>query len=270
MKKSFKFIIIFVVLILLVMFSKNLIARTVINNLVKSITGLHLSIKSINLGITTTNIDVEDLKLYNPRGFHDKIMADIPQIYIDYSLGALLKRKIYFREIKFDLKEFVVIKNKDGKLNIDSLKTVKKGKKEEVKEKREGLLKMQVDILHLKIERVIYKDYTKGLPPPMIKKYNINLNEKYTNITDPQQLAQLILYKALIKTSIAKLAGFSIDFLQHNLSNLLRQTGILGKPALKAMELGEGAEGAVKEVGEKLKGVLEDIKLPIGAEEKNK
>ncbi len=257
MKKSFKFIIIFVVLILLVVFSKNLIARTVIKSLVGSITGLHLSIESIDVGLSKTIIDTKGLKLYNPRGFPDKIMADIPEIYINYSLGALLKRKIYFKELKFDLKEFVVVKNKDGKLNLDSLKTVKKGKEEEDKGKeKKSLLKLQVDILHLKIERVIYKDYTKGLPPPMIKKYNINLNEKYTNITDPQQLAQLILYRALIKTSIAGLAGFSIDFLQHNLTNLLQQTGILGKPALKALELGEGAEGAVKEAGEKLKGIF--------------
>jgi len=256
MKKSFKFIIIFVVLILLVVFSKNLIARTVIKSLVGSITGLHLSIESIDVGLSKTIIDTKGLKLYNPRGFPDKIMADIPEIYIDYSLGALLKRKIYFKELKFDLKEFVVVKNKDGKLNLDSLKTVKEGKKKEGVGEEGGLLKMQIDTLHLKIERVIYKDYTKGLPPPMIKKYNINLNENYTNITDPQQLAQLILYRALIKTSIAGLAGFSIDFLQHNLTNLLQQTGILGKPALKALELGEGAEGAVKETGEKLKGIF--------------
>jgi len=259
MKKSFKLIIIFIVLILLVVFSRNLIAKTLIKSLVESITGLHLSIESVDLGISNTTIDTQGLKLYNPSNFPDKIMADIPQIYIDFSLGALLKRKIYFKELKLDLKEFIVVKNKDGKLNLDSLKTVKEGKEKAKKEKgvkKDGLLKMQIDALHLKIDRVIYKDYTKGLPPPMIKKYNVNLNEKYTNITDPQQLAQLILYRALIKTSIAGLAGFSIDFLQHNLTNLLQQTGILGKPALKALELGEGVEGAVKETGEKLKGIF--------------
>jgi hypothetical protein len=276
MKGWSKFILILIVFGLLIIFSKDLVAKSVITGTIKAITGLSLDIKSVKVGLLTTNIEVEGLKLHNPPNYQDKTMVDIPQIYINYNLGAFLKKKIYLQKLKLYLKEFVIVKDKDGKLNLNSLKIIEeKEKKPKPEEKKEKLPPMQIDVLELKIDRVLYKDYSQGVPPK-VKEYNIYLNERYTDISDPQKLAELIIYKAMIKTTIAKLVDFNLDLLGEDLKGVLKKTTtILGESATKTLEVGgekieevgkkalKESKEATEEAVEKLKKALEGIKMPI-------
>ena len=89
----------------------------------------------MNVGIRNTLVSINNMKLYNPAGYTDKVMVDMPEIYIDYNLSSFLKRKAHLEEVRIDLKELTVIKDKKGKLNIDALKVVKDEK--EVKKKKQ-------------------------------------------------------------------------------------------------------------------------------------
>ncbi|MCK5512737.1 MAG: hypothetical protein KAI96_07995, partial [Thermodesulfovibrionia bacterium] len=138
MKKILTLTVVLLVLIALLFAGKNLIAKTAVTSSVKAVTGLKLDMSSVEVGIMNTLIGISDMKLYNPPGYTDKVMLDMPEIYIDYNLGSFLKRKAHLEEIRIDLKELTVIKDKQGNLNIDALKVVKdeKGaKKQEEKEK---------------------------------------------------------------------------------------------------------------------------------------
>jgi hypothetical protein len=286
MKKLLTIIIILVVIFVIAAVSKNIIAKGAITGLVKSISGLSLDMESVEVGIPTTKINIEGLKLYNPPEYADKVMIDMPQIYVDYGLGAFLKGKIYLHDLTLYLKEFVVIKNKEGKLNLDSLKVVKSEKEAAAPEekKKEAPSKMQIDVLNLKIDRVIYKDYSRG-KEPIIKEYEVYLNERYANISDPEKLAKLILYKALVKTAVARLVDFNLGAFQQDLDTVLKSaTGALEKSTIKALEVGEKAgekigqtgKKALEKGGEATKGAVEtikktfqDIKFPIRGGDKS-
>ncbi|MFH1790840.1 MAG: hypothetical protein ABH885_02515, partial [Candidatus Omnitrophota bacterium] len=54
-----------------------------------------------------------------------------------------------------------------------------------------------IDRLRLKIGKVSYKDYSARQGTPRVMEYNINLDEEYTNITNPYTLVSLIVVKAL-------------------------------------------------------------------------
>ncbi len=218
MKKIGIGLLIVVIILVGLVLAKNIIIKTAVSGGVKAATGLKLQIKGLRVGIFNSLIDIKDLKLFNPPDFTDKVMADVPLIYIDYDLGAFFKNKVHLEEMKLDLKEFVVVKNEKGELNLDSLKVVKEEKgekvsKEKAPEEKKEAPKIQIDDLSLKIGKVIYKDYSKG-GSPQVKEFNVNIDEQYQNITDPNALVSLIVVKALTKTTIANLANFDISALQ--------------------------------------------------------
>jgi hypothetical protein len=74
--------------------------------------------------------------------------------------------------------------------------------------------------IELKIGKVVYKDYSRGTEP-FVQEFNVNLNERYSNITDPYKLVSLIVVKALWNTTIASLANFNLDGLKGTISDTL-------------------------------------------------
>ncbi len=246
--------IVFAVLIVL-FFGKNMIIKTSVTTGVKAMTGLKLSIRSINVGVFKTLIGINELKLYNPSGFVDELMIDLPEIYVDYDLGAFMKGKAHFEEVRLNLKEFIVVKNEAGELNLDSLKVVEAAEEEEEmddgeEEEEAKMPDLQIDLLDLKIGTVIYKDYSKGTPPKE-RVFNVNIDERYENITDPQSFVRLIILKALKNTTIASLTNFDLGKLQRGISGTVKKTAEMAQEAKgRAIEAGKDAGEKAKETAE--------------------
>jgi len=274
MRKSFIIISIIFALLVAVFFGKNLIVKTSVKAGVKAMTGLKLNIKSMNVGILNSLIGIDGLQLFNPPGFVDELMVDLPEVYVDYDLGAFIKRKVHLEEVRLNLKEFSVIKNEKGELNLDSLRVVEEEKEEKIEgeeEKEKEKTKMpelQIDVLELKIGKVVYKDYSKGTPPKS-KEFNVNIDERYENITDPRAFISLIIVKALKNTTIARLTNFNLGALQENVAGKLKETTQkVMETADKVIETGKDdvekkVKEAAKETIEKTTDTLKKI-LPFG------
>jgi hypothetical protein len=270
------------VIIIALFFGKNMIIKTSVTAGVKAMTGLKLNIRSMNIGVFKSLISINGLQLHNPQGFEDDVMIDLPEIHVDYNLGAFMKGKTHLEEVRLHLKEFIVVKNANGQLNLDSLRVVQsaedeKGKEEEI-EKGDGetektkMPDIQIDLLALKIDRVIYKDYSKGTSPK-VKEFNVNIDERYVDITDPQSLGRLIIVKALKNTTIASLANFDIGKLQKGLAETVRKTAAKAmETQAKAVEAGhdlieEKTSETAKEAVEKAADTIKKL-LPFGNKEK--
>ncbi len=226
-------------------FGKNMIIKTSVTAGVRAMTGLKLSIRSMEFGIFKTLIGINELQLYNPSGFVDELMIDAPEIYVDYDLGAFMKGRTHLEEVRLNLKEFIVVKNEAGELNLDSLKVIN-GKEKKVEtdggeEKETKMPDFQIDILELRIDKVVYKDYSKGTPPK-VNEYNVNIDERFENITDPKTLVRLVILKALKNTAIARLANFDLGKLQKGLTDTVRKT---------TEKVQEATDRAVKDIEEK-------------------
>ncbi|MDP8261406.1 MAG: hypothetical protein P9M01_03560, partial [Candidatus Kappaea frigidicola] len=109
------FIIIALFLIMMVTFFKDAIAGYLLKRDVKRLLGLDVVMQDMIVGLSTTTVETKEFKVLNPPGFEDKVMLDLPELYINYDIHACLNRDLHFEYIKLDLKEFYVIKNKDGK-----------------------------------------------------------------------------------------------------------------------------------------------------------
>jgi len=262
MKKLITTVIVLVAFFAIISIGKNTIAQMAVSGGVKAMTGLDLQMRHMNVGILKTLVGIKDLKLFNPREFQDRVMVDMPEIYVDYDLGAFLKGKVHLEEVKLNLKELTVVKNEKGELNLDSLRTVKETKEAKAapEKKSQGKMpKLQIDVLELKVEKVVYKDYSRGTPPK-VSEFDVNIDERYENITNPYVFGSLIVTRALFKTSVARLANFDVRALQGEVTDTLKKsTGMILKTASSTKQVGREAMGTAQEAAKETTGALKKI-----------
>ena len=265
MKKAIVIILILAVVLGALSLVKNVIANAAVSTAVKAITGLTLQMRHLSVGIVRTSVGVSGMRLFNPSGFPERVMVDMPELYVDYDLPAFFKGKVHLEKVRVYLKELAIVKNEKGELNLDSLKVVQAGneKKEPSQKKEKGKMpEMRIDLLELKIDKVVYKDYSGGTPP-QVTEFNVNINEKYQNISNPYALGSIILSRALFNTTIASLTNFDVKALEGQLKGALTKytgdvTGTLMKTTATTREVGQKAAGSAKEVAGSAKDAVEE------------
>src|SRR5882724_1014078 len=112
MKKIVPVFIVVIALIGCAMLAKNSIAKASIEKAAHIMTGLPLQIGSLDVGILNSRVSAKNLKLGNPPNFSDPVMASLPELYVDYDFKALLKKQVHLEELRIDLQELDIIKNK--------------------------------------------------------------------------------------------------------------------------------------------------------------
>lgn len=275
-------VIILAIMMVLVALAKNVIAKAAVMGGVKALTGLDLHIEQINVGLLENTVGIRGLTLQNPPGFSDNTMIDVPEVFVAYDLGAFLQHRVHLKEVRLELKEFTVVKNPQGQLNLNALKVVRESKAKSTQPKPSAppgtAPNIQLDLLALKIGKVIYKDYTGG-GSPNIQEFPVNLHERYEHLTNPQAFVALVVSRALMNTTLARLTNLDLNALQPLVKNELAHatkiaTGavdiVKGLPTDAAKQLQNtatqltdgatnvagNAKDVVKRTGESLKKVL--------------
>jgi len=263
MKKFLAILVIVLVVIVVLVLAKDVIIKASVEKGAEVVTGLKLNIGSLKVGIFKPVVEIKDFKLLNPANFPDRTMVDMPEIYVNYDLPAIMGGKIHLPEARLALKEFIVVKNAKGELNLDALKNVQAHKTGKAPAGKAP--EIQIDVLKLSIGKVIYKDYSRG-GTPSVREFNVNLNESYTNVNNPYTLASLIVVKALMNTSIASLTHFDLKGLQGTVGNVLGSAQKIASTAVTTAQ--ETAKQAAKTAAEATKAAKDTVqgvlKNPFG------
>lgn len=199
-----KFLIgILAVVILVVMtlvFGRNILARAIVIGGVKQACGLKIDITKVEIGLP--RVAILGLKVYNPPGFNDKILADIPEVSMDFDLPAFFKNKIHLGKLKLDVREVNIILNEQKKLNVNSL-ALPQAKKGGGKP-----LEVKIDELSVKIGKVSYKGY---LPVVGVKtmEFDPGVDETFHDVTNPSHVASEILQRILSRIGIGSFSNFA-------------------------------------------------------------
>lgn len=254
-------------LLALLFVGRNLLAKAAVSAGILAVTGLRASVASADVGIPNTAAGLRGLTIDNPSGFTDRTLIEIPEIFVDYDLPALLKGTTHLEHLRVHVETLTVIRNETGDLNVQHIKGLESGKpKPDQPEVTAGRRpEFQIDVLELKIGSVTYKDYTQS--PPLIKTYAVNINERYERITNPTLFAGLIISRALVKTTIARLANFDVSGLQQAVTDQLRASagkflGTLDEGTRAAGDIGEQAVGEAQKVVEEARGTLKRLLIP--------
>lgn len=193
--------VVFFIAIALVL-GRNIVARAVVIGGIKQACGVKIAIAKVDIGLP--KVTVLGLKVYNPPGFEDKLLADIPEISVEFDLPAFFKNKVHIGKLKLDVRELGLILNEQGKLNVNSFALVKPkqggGKPPEVK----------IDELSIKIGKVSYKG---RFPVAGVKTFEFNpkVDDTFHDVTNPSEVAGEILEKILSRIGIGSFADFTAN-----------------------------------------------------------
>jgi hypothetical protein len=229
--------------------TKNMIAQTALVKGLEAVTGLEVRIKQTDIGFLRAVLRVNDLRVFNPASFKDRILADFPEIYGQVNLPDYFKGKIHLIAVRVNLKELDVIRNEKKELNINALKMMQKGGgggkgtgEGGGKGAGEGNAPaLQIDDLNLKIGKVVFKDLS--VPDTNSRAFNVNIDEHVQNIAeqDPRMLVRWILARALSQTAVPGLAGIDMKALEGQMSDFFKkQTGTMMQQMQKAPDVIKG------------------------------
>ncbi len=183
---------------------KNLIIKSVVTIVASRITGAPVHMDGFSLDILSSTIRISGFKMYNPSGFPKGMLVFCPEINVIYDPSTIFKQKHHFLLVGIELKEIGPTKNKEGKLNVHSLKIMRQVKSSPP-------IPMQIDLLALSIGKIVYKDYAIGTEPS-VRVYDVNRYKSYKGISTAQQLALLMLAEPMnaFVTKEAEIYGVSM------------------------------------------------------------
>lgn len=240
MNKIIKIIIYSVLILAGFSLIKNGLTQSIIAGALSKAANVPVHIGSTHVQIISTTIDLKNVQIHNPRSYAEKIMIDAPEIYMSFDLPALFKGTTHFREVKLNLKELIVIKNAKGEVNVIALKPKQGGESESNKAKGQAP-KLSIDKLSLTIGRVVYKDYSQG-GQPSTQIFDVNIQDRqYTHIENIQAVVSLIMFEALTRTSLSRLAGLDVSVFKDGAGSLL--SGGFGLVKGEAGDLQNTAKG---------------------------
>lgn len=225
------FLAVVVVLVLALVLGRNILVRTIMVKGAEKVCGLKIDVAKVDISLP--RVSILGLKVYNPAGFADPVLADIPEVSMSFDLPAFFKNKIYLGNLTLDVRELNVILNAQGKLNVNSLALLMPpsggGTPPEVR----------IDELSVKIGKVTYKG---NIPVAgvMAGEFNAGIDDTFRDVTDPAKVAGEIMKRILSRIGVGKYASFSVDSLKER----------------AVQELGTAAKKSLEDASQTLKGLF--------------
>jgi len=173
---------------------KDQIIKSMVTAVASKVTGAPVHMDNFSIDIFSSTIHISGFKMYNPGGFPEGLLVNCPKINVIYDRASLFGQKPHFLLVEIDLKEMVLAKNKEGKLNVDSLAIVHPSKSS-------SPVLLRIDLLNLSIGKIVYEDYTNGLAPS-VRVYDVNRHQSYKSIPNARQLALLVLSEPMKAAAI--------------------------------------------------------------------
>lgn len=188
--KAVFFIYLFVISFLLCL-SRNFMATTIAEIILKNSLGVKVSIASLDLGFST--FTVKDLIIYNPEGFTGTL-AKIPLVSGYYNLGTIIKNKPLFEEININIFEVTIAKNRNREINLNCLKAIAtKSTKPKVIGPLKGL-NLATDRLVLTMNHVRLTDYSTKEPISRNRQLGIS-GEKTYRLSNMDEIVRQVVTK---------------------------------------------------------------------------
>jgi hypothetical protein len=206
-----------IVLVVAVLLLLNVIAKSKTEKELRDSTGMDARIAKMDVGVLTPTVHVEGLRLYNTPEFGGGTFLDLPELRFEYVPEDIRNRKWHFKTVRLHLAEVTIVKNKDGKLNAEILKSRTGDEKTKKKRTHE---EFQIDTLYVTIGTIKVLDLAN---PRNNTEYNVALKEaEGHNLKSQKQIEDwLTLQVVLAAAQQASASGKGLD-----VNTLLRMLGV--------------------------------------------
>ncbi len=176
------------------------------------IIGAKVQMETFSLGLLTHKIHIKNLRLYNPPAFPDQVFLVMPEVMVDVDVVGLIQGRMHFPLVVFNMEKMIIFKNKEGGVNVNSLKIIKEHLAAN-KDKPMKLPVFKIDLLELNVGKVILEDYTHA-PPVLVEAYDVAIkNKRISNIDGVPKLIASVTLEALKPTAIRSAGFFAAETL---------------------------------------------------------
>lgn len=182
---------------------KHLRIKEIVEHEIETELGINITIDKISFSPLLTHIGVTGITVHNPPGFSAEELAYIDSIHIvcdPLEIIAWKKPNIYLFAV--DLKRLNIEKNKQGKINIKEIDSVKQPDTDDTNP-------LYFDVVVLSVDDIKYTDYSGG--GKNIHKYHIGMkNIAFVNIKNEDDVVKMIIYKAIENTNLGKIINWTV------------------------------------------------------------
>lgn len=201
--------VIFIALVILLVASfiiiKHLKIKDIVEKEIESTLGINVTIKKFEFSPLLAHIGLSGITVHNPSGFAEDELAYIEAIHLVFDpieIITLKKPNIYI--FAMDLKRLNIIKNTEGKVNIEGIIAFKSDNVV-----HDNNIPFYFDIVVLSIGEVKYVDHTQAGKKE--QKYLIGLKDAaFVNLKDESEVVKIVVAKAIENTDIGKLINLKI------------------------------------------------------------
>jgi hypothetical protein len=156
------------------------------------------------------SVDLKNISLENPDGFSDRVFASLPELFVDLDTKSIKAPVKHFREIRLHLLNVALVRRKDGIYNFESILHKKKTQREAEEKAKEKKTSIRIDRLKLRIGHIIFLDYTVRGGKPLVIRFDVNMDETYTNVSDLEDLGKKVSKKFMDKITIGNIQNFEV------------------------------------------------------------
>ena len=153
------------VLIVALLFSRNWILKQVAIRSVAENTGLRAEIGSIHSGLRSPFLHLQQVRLFNTPEFGGGLLLDAPEFYARFDSAVATAGRLHFTEMRVNIAELTVIRDAQGRINLDHLEKEYR-KRDAERRRRRGkdtneMAFAGIDRLDVTIGRILYLDQEK-------------------------------------------------------------------------------------------------------------
>ncbi len=225
-----KIMIAIVLLVAAVFMGVHLFGAMALGHILENAIGAPVSVGRLHVGIFSSSVGLYNIKIKNPKGFHEKTLADIHEISMKYDLQAFFHGKVHLKEVRLDFGD-VTIEKSASQVNLLELGAVKGMTKGigsgggEAKPGKPGAKKgpkLQMDEVFVNIGKARYVD--SAAQPSIVKEYDLGIhNEIFKNVTNTQSFVKDIAFLILRKIGLSSLTG-NFDILMKGVGGGIQST----------------------------------------------
>ena len=155
------------VLLVVLLLSRDWILKQVAIRSVAENTGLRAEIGSVTSGLRAPFLRVQNVKLFNPPEFGGGLLLDAPEFYARFDAALAAVGRLHFKEMRLNIAELTVIRDAQGRLNLDHLEKEYRKRDEERRRRRHGQHTNEmefagIDRLDVSIGAIHYLDQLKA------------------------------------------------------------------------------------------------------------
>ncbi|MDD5561657.1 MAG: hypothetical protein PHT50_05995 [Candidatus Omnitrophica bacterium] len=199
------FLLLVIFLIASFIITKHLKIKEIVEGQIEQGLGINVSIEEIEFSPLLAHVGVSGVTVYNPGDFEERELAYIEAIHFVFDPVEMVTRKkpnIYI--LGLNLKRLNIIKNKEGKVNIEEINPLR-DKNAAIQDKTPYYF----DVLVLSVGQVRFVDYSGLNKKEHIYPIGIK-NAAFVNLLDEQEVVRLVVSKAIENTDIGKLINLKI------------------------------------------------------------